>query len=146
MICRQILDPAADVGVGSFVLIYGVATTLQSTMKSLFSRVIDVATTGKYVKDYYDLLQYDSEELSGVNDPIPRNAEITFENVSFHYPNTYRWVLKDISVTIKPGEKMPSLGKTDPVKVPLWHSFVDCIVPRKVGLPLRAKTCQSPLG
>ena len=146
MISRQILDPAADVGVGSFVLIYGVATTLQSTMKSLFSRVIDVATTGKYVKDYYDLLQYDSEELTGVNDPIPRNAEITFENVSFHYPNTYRWVLKDISVTIKPGEKIAIVGENGSGKSTFVALLCGLYRPQKGRITVAGKDLSESLG
>ncbi len=111
LISRQIFDPSSNVGIGSFILIYGVATSLQGTIKSLFSNISGVAATGKYVKDYFDLLEYDSENLAGETDPIPENADITFENISFHYPSTDRLVLKDINVSIKQGEKIAIVGE-----------------------------------
>ncbi len=111
LICSRILDPASGVGIGSFVLIYGVANSLQGTMKSVFSDIAGLAATGKYVRDYFELLDYDSEELVSEEDSIPRHAAINFENVWFHYPNTDRYVLQDINVTIKQGEKVAIVGE-----------------------------------
>lgn len=39
------------------------------------------------------------------------NGDITFENVSFSYPNTNNVVLKNINVTIKAGEKIAIVGE-----------------------------------
>ena len=36
--------------------------------------------------------------------------DITFDNVSFGYPGTEKNILNNISLTIKAGEKLPSLG------------------------------------
>ena len=111
LICRRIMDPESSAAIGSFVLIYGVANTLQGTMKSLFSDISAMAATGKYLKDYFNLLQYDSEELRAEGKSIPKHADITFENVWFSYPNTDRYVLQDINVTIKQGEKIAIVGE-----------------------------------
>lgn len=111
LVCRDIFDPTTNVGIGSFVLIYGVARGLQGTIKNIFGNVSQVATTGKYIQDYLDFQAYDQEDLTGEDGPIPTNADINFENVSFHYPNTERLVLKDINVSIKQGEKIAIVGE-----------------------------------
>ncbi len=41
-----------------------------------------------------------------------QKGEIIFENVSFQYPLTDRYVLKDISFTCRPGEKIAIMGAT----------------------------------
>lgn len=43
---------------------------------------------------------------------LPTQAEIVFENVRFVYPDTGIEALKDISFTIKPGEKVGIVGRT----------------------------------
>mgnify|MGYP001027612805 FL=1 len=111
LICRQMFDPASGVGIGSFVLIYGAARNLQGIMRSIFYELLGLSTTGKYIKDYFELLELDSENLTGEEEPLPKHADIVFENVSFHYPNTERLVLKDINVTIKQGEKVAIVGE-----------------------------------
>ncbi|OLS27233.1 MAG: putative multidrug export ATP-binding/permease protein [Candidatus Heimdallarchaeota archaeon LC_3] len=47
-----------------------------------------------------------SIELEGIE------KEITFENVSFHYPNSETEILHDINLTIQVGEKIALLGAT----------------------------------
>lgn len=111
LISIRVLQRDSAIGIGSFVLVYNVAGSLQSVTKNIFFNLVSVATTGKYLKDYQDLSGYPEEVLIGESDPIPEAVDITFENVSFSYPNTERLVLKDVNVTIKQGEKVAIVGE-----------------------------------
>ena len=48
-------------------------------------------------------------------------GEITFDRVSFHYPGFARPVLKNLSLTIRPGESLAILGATGSGKSSLIH-------------------------
>src|SRR5262249_48643639 len=43
--------------------------------------------------------------------PKARSQEIEFRNVSFRYPGTEKWVLRDVSLKLAPGEKMALVGE-----------------------------------
>lgn len=52
------------------------------------------------------------EEVSDEQKSIVQSlAEITFENVSFRYPNSDRWTLKNINFTIRKGDRISIVGR-----------------------------------
>ncbi|MDI2587883.1 ABC transporter ATP-binding protein [Psychrobacillus sp. NEAU-3TGS] len=54
-----------------------------------------------------------TEEISSdPKDFISKEGEIEFQHVSFHYPSTDTPVLKDVSFSVKPGEKLAIMGAT----------------------------------
>lgn len=146
MICIQILDPTSNVGVGSFVLVYGVAAGLQGTVTSLFSEIMSMAATGKYLKDYEDLTSYSEEQQAGENDPLPKAADIKFENVSFSYPNTDRLVLQDINVEIKQGEKIAIVGENGSGKTTFFLLLCGLYQPQTGTISFAGKELMSCLG
>ena len=74
-----------------------------------------------YMRDFFDLDDLEHEEIDIHAAPYPEYG-IEFKNVSFAYPNTDRTVLKDINVTIKPGEKVAIVGENGSGKT----TFVIC--------------------
>lgn len=146
IVCLRIFDPVSGTGIGSFMLVYGVAMSLQGDIISLFSDISGVAATGKYLKDYYDLLRYDSEELAGEDDPLPENGDITFENVWFHYPNTDRYVLQDINVTIKQGEKVAIVGENGSGKSTFVALLCGLYQPQRGRITFAGKELSEVLG
>jgi len=67
--------------------------------------------------------------------PLPRlEGKVTFENVSFRYPNSDKYVLRDLDIEAEPGQMIALLGKTGSGKtsvVNLIPRFYD--VPRRSG-------------
>ena len=64
-----------------------------------------------YVDDMYkfldtSLITENSDKSFSANEPI----RIEFENVSFKYPGTERYVLRNLNLTIEPSEKLALVG------------------------------------
>ncbi len=146
MICRRIFDPTANMGIGSFVLVYSVASNLQGIVKSLFSDVVSLAMTGKYMADYEDLSAYEEEILLGENDPLPKEADVQFKDVSFSYPNSDRLVLQDINVTIKQGEKIAIVGENGSGKTTFIYLLSGLYKPQTGKITFAGKDLMDNLG
>ncbi|HZK54002.1 MAG TPA: ABC transporter transmembrane domain-containing protein [Desulfosporosinus sp.] len=56
-------------------------------------------------------IKHEIVEREGVTDRVP-HGEITYRGVSFTYPRTHQQVLKEINVTVKPGQTLGIVGKT----------------------------------
>ncbi len=124
MISGDILKGAAQIG--AFILVYNSVRNMQSALTGVFSGLNDIGDRGRYLEDYETLMGYEDEpdgnilaenrsggEIDGRNGALSRqeDVEIAFEHVSFSYPGTDREVLKDISLTIRPGEKIAIVGE-----------------------------------
>lgn len=58
---------------------------------------------------------------------------ITLQNVKYHYPNTNKWTIKNVSIRIKKGEKVAFIGKSGSGKSTLLKLIAGIIVPQ-VGI------------
>ncbi|HOA63996.1 MAG TPA: ABC transporter ATP-binding protein [Bacilli bacterium] len=89
------------------VAIVSLATAMNNIVNDLSSYV----GYNQYVTDLYKFL--DRNLISNENNlPIPYDYtyEIEFKNVSFKYPNTDRYILKNFNLKIKRGEKIAIVG------------------------------------
>ncbi|MCR5338129.1 MAG: ABC transporter ATP-binding protein/permease [Lachnospiraceae bacterium] len=74
--------------------------------------LVDFQIIGQYAEKFRKLLDY--EPIIEVSDGITPDKEagsLILSNVSFRYPNTEKDTLKDISIEIKPGEKIAIVGE-----------------------------------
>ncbi len=62
------------------------------------------------VNRFLDFLQYDSTPEYGNENTEPERPAIEFRNVSFRYPSSKEYALKNVSFRIEYGEKMALLG------------------------------------
>jgi len=145
-VCARILDPASGTSVDAFVLVYGIAASLQMRVTSFLSEVMSMAATGRYLRDYDDLSAYAEELLLGENEIIPQKADIIFENVSFAYPNTDRLVLRDINVKIRQGEKIAIVGENGSGKTTFFLLLAGLYRPQKGKIFFAGKNLEDNLG
>lgn len=100
-------------GIGSFVLIYSTVQTMQGALRQMFADMDRVGDRGRYLEDYEEVMSFETEEDG--KDSAAMNADapltVTFDHVSFCYPGSEREVLKDVSLTIRPGEKIAIVGE-----------------------------------
>lgn len=101
------------ISIGGFYLYTNVLSQGLEAMAEILRQYGELRNSEKYYGGYLKLWEREKiTEKEGKE--IFLNAscgEITFDNISFRYPGTKRWVLKNINLTIRPGEKVAIVGR-----------------------------------
>ena len=111
-----------ELSLGDLIFLSGSFLRLRSLMESILIRFSSIADSALYLKDLFDFLEMEPNISSKKNAlPFPETIRegFTFEHVSFRYPQTEQWVLRDISFTLHPGEKLALVGENGAGKTPL---------------------------
>ncbi len=69
-----------------------------------------IINEGQYVHDFYEFLEKDLGEAGGEKLREEDTLEIVFDKVSFKYPGTDHYIIKDLDFTIHKGEKLAIVG------------------------------------
>lgn len=88
-------------------------TLLQTQIGAVFSLIIDINTQNIYLESYNELMAVKNEKYDGtlpVEKRLDNEYELEFKNVSFHYPNSDRMVLKNVSFRLGTGQKLAIVG------------------------------------
>lgn len=101
------LNPA--LGLGTFTLVFALSSKMQSVTSALFVGVMEYIGDIPYMNAFFALDDLEKEPERQVA-PLS-DTEIRFKDVSFSYPGSNVNVLKNISVTIRPGEKVAIVGE-----------------------------------
>jgi len=75
-----------------------------------------------YIKDLFDFLEMRpsiTSALGALAVPCPIREGFVFENVSFRYPGTDRWAVRNVSFTLRPGERLALVGENGAGKTTL---------------------------
>lgn len=97
--------------ISDITLYFIVVTMLISSMNLFIKHISDVYGEGLYIKDYYNFINADLCEKRGREVILEKNAaEIWIKNLSFKYPHTDRYVIKNLDLHIKPGERVALVG------------------------------------
>ncbi len=114
---------AGGAQVGEIVAIVNYATRITSAL-SVFTFIIMAFSRAKASAGRItEVLDTEVNLVDRVNalHEGPQSGNIAFQNVSFRYPGTQEYVLKDIHFTIKPGEVVAILGGTGSGKTSLFQ-------------------------
>lgn len=101
------------ISLGEVTMYVGVVISLSLTLRQITNNVTCLLKDSKYVETYYEFM--DNSALyrrSGNHKAVPNNEtlEIEFKNVSFKYPRSDKWILKNFNFKIKKGEKLAIVG------------------------------------
>ena len=99
--------------VGNFSVYLGAITNFTSSFTTFVNQIVSLKYESKYVDDYKEYLKKitpKDESYTHVDLPKTDRHEIEFVHVSFRYPNTERYVLKDINLKIHSGERLSIVG------------------------------------
>lgn len=98
--------------IGDFAMYLSAANQFSSTAMQLMTKLVDLQMLGNVLQDYIAFEQLPNVGSGGGRTSADvHSAEIEFRNVWFRYPNTEAYALKDISLTIKNGEKLSIVGR-----------------------------------
>jgi len=101
-------------GVGSITQYIGAVTALSSGISSMINAVGQLYNNAPYLQDIFELLDKPNDMYQGSLTTEKRSDnkyEITFRNVSFKYPGTDVYALKNISLTFNVGERLAIVGQ-----------------------------------
>lgn len=98
------------IAIGSMQYNISMASRLRSQAKTLMNNINTFLNNNERLLELQEFININPEiEKSGSRKPSS-NPKIQFYNVSFKYPNTKEYVLKNCSFTIEPKEKIGLIG------------------------------------
>lgn len=105
---------AGAVAIGTVVFMFQTLSRINGWASAMLSNTARILERNLYVTDIFNILDEKPIMVQPVK-PIPFELSdaptITFENVSFAYPSEpTKMILKDINLTIKPGDKLGLVG------------------------------------
>lgn len=109
--------------IGNFIVLMNGIRQFSVSFRGLFDHIVNLHTINNYINDFFVFMRRESE-LRATTKPIfiePGSAPGRFEliDVSFHYPNDSRLILKNINLTIEPGECLVIVGENGAGKTTL---------------------------
>nr|WP_302596524.1 ABC transporter ATP-binding protein [uncultured Cellulosilyticum sp.] len=101
-----------EMSIADFSLYLGTAQTFFYTLYSIFNGVTDMREQSREINDFRSFLEFqDGQEIGDIQPLVKAEQyEFVFENVSFKYPNTASYALKNLNLTLKPGERLAVVG------------------------------------
>lgn len=101
----------SQIGLGDFTMYVAAIAAISQTLNAVAKIVSDSYEWLGYTMDYYNLLEsYTDDEVNGVLPSDTDTFKIEFKNVSFKYPNTEQYILKNFNFTIEKGTKLAIVG------------------------------------
>lgn len=146
---------AGTAQIGAFVLVYNSVRNMQNSLMNVFNGLDDVGNEGRYLEDYETVMNFEEEDVSDIpseEDAAAKarrdaqNVEITFDHVSFAYPGMDNEVIKDLSLTIKPGEKIAIVGENGSGKSTFVSLLTGLYSPTKGRILVNGEDISKKLG
>jgi ATP-binding cassette subfamily B protein len=100
-------------GIGSFVLYRGTVEKFIDAVSTFSTRIGRLLENNKYLLPLFEYLDLPNDMKSGTRHIQKRDDnryEIEFKNVSFKYPRSEEYALKDVSIKFNVGDKMAVVG------------------------------------
>ena len=101
-----------NMSIGNFTMYFATIASFAGWMQKILNDIAHINAQNLYINDYRDFIEKDlkKEELDYLNIPKDDTYEIEFKNVSFKYPNSDRYIFKNLSLKIEKGQKLAIVG------------------------------------
>ena len=101
-----------DMSIPDFTLYFAAVTLFSNEIKQIFDGIAFIAAEMKPIGAFFDFVALPDEGEGGGLEVATSAAgyKIEFRDVSFKYPSSETYVLKNINLTINPGEKLAVVG------------------------------------
>ncbi|MCU4176412.1 ABC transporter ATP-binding protein [Carboxylicivirga sp. N1Y90] len=109
-----------------------------AVLQVLLSKITSLYEDNLFLKNFFEFqkISLPSEESTKADFPSPLNNGITFNDVSFKYPNTKRWVFKNINLHIPSGKTIALVGENGSGKTTLVKMLAGLYQPSNGNIKL----------
>jgi ATP-binding cassette subfamily B protein len=108
--------------IGTLVFLSGSFKRMHNMMQGIMTRFTRITESALYLQDLFDFLAIEPQ-IKNRKDvkliPSPIRQGFTFENVSFKYPETERWAIRNVSFHLEKDEKLALVGENGAGKTTL---------------------------
>lgn len=102
---------AGAYSVGVFIVIYQAIGTFTNSLSSLFAVIPNFQENGLFAERILKIINYKSKIESYAGKNVPQEFQkLELKNLSFQYPHSKEYSLKNINLTIHKGEKIALVG------------------------------------
>lgn len=113
---------SGTITLGTLTFLSGSFKKMQSGLQGIMLRFSQISSHSLYLSDLFDFFAIQPNIVDKENKqpfPAPIVKGFRFENVSFRYPNTDKYAIKDLSFTLAPNEKIALVGENGAGKTTL---------------------------
>ena len=104
---------AGSIQIGSFTMYVGAVSQFSTAMNDMMSSIVNIRRFGLYYDELNKYINMPQTMREGEKTVDNETGEYTikFENVSFRYPGSEIYALKNVNITITPSEKLSIVGE-----------------------------------
>jgi len=117
--CRTV---QGAISLGSMVMYYQAFQRAQNSFRNILTSLTGLYEDNLFLSNFYDFLDLEQKVAEPEHPrPMPRAMRegIVFDRLSFRYPMSDRDVLRDITMTVRPGEHIALVGENGAGKTTL---------------------------
>ena len=130
--------------VGNVVAYVAAITILSQAITVIVERYSRVHLFNNYLENYFTYLNLESKKVYGNIDSIDlENIQIEFKDVSFKYPNSDNYILRNINLKVDSGTKLAIVGMNGAGKTTLIKLLCRLFEPTKGEILLNGKQITS---
>ena len=98
--------------IGDFSMYVTGIAAFSGSMRDLMQNIVEVGAYRKYYDAIEEYLDLPAKMRDNAHSPIPKGEhEIEFRSVSFTYPGQKGYALRNINITLSPGQKLSIVGE-----------------------------------
>ena len=115
--------------IGQFLTVRTLLMQLNNSINSFFESITAINTSLVNATDFMEFMETPAQHSGDIKvDHLPK---IEFKHVSFMYPHSDRFAVKDISFTLNPGESLAIVGENGAGKTTLIKLLIGAYAPQE---------------
>ena len=121
--------------IGDFQMCVNSASNLYWSLYHIVSSVQELHKRCSYAHRYLEFTAYPAAMVKGTKQVKKGGHTIEFSHVSFKYPRSENYVLRDVNITIRSGEHLSIVGLNGAGEVLCGLQWIKAFCPLQVSLP-----------